>query len=318
MEEKQVVPTLTIDPEFQNKIPPLSEAEYKQLEENILNAGEVWEPIVTWNGVIVDGHNRYKIVQEHPEIKWRTREIDFQDKWDAFDWMYKNQLGRRNLTDEQRTYLLGKLYEARKHTEVFKGNQYTVDGGAQNEHNQTRTADKIAKEQCVGKETVKRAEKFAQGVDAIREQEPETAEAILNGKTNVTKQDVMAIAKARDEQRQQMIEAIKNREPLNPKPKKEKERAFVAGTQENRELNNRLNDVIGEMYGDVENATFTIDMLLTTLKSSAEQYIESLSRDIHMHTNLLTQDGKAQIIKMIDDVIVSKIQIIRSEIENAQ
>lgn len=65
---------LRIDLEFQGKIPPLTEAEYKQLEENILDAGEVYEPIVTWNGTIVDGHNRYKIVTEHPEIKWRTRE----------------------------------------------------------------------------------------------------------------------------------------------------------------------------------------------------------------------------------------------------
>jgi hypothetical protein len=105
---------LRIDPEFQGKIPPLTDAEFEQLRENILSAGEVYEPLVTWNGVIVDGHNRWKVIQEHPELPWRSRKMDFADKWAAFDWMYKNQLGRRNLTEAQRTYLVGKMYEARK------------------------------------------------------------------------------------------------------------------------------------------------------------------------------------------------------------
>ena len=113
--EKGARRILKIDPEFQSKIPPLSEAEFNQLEENILTAGEVFEPIAVWHNTIIDGHNRYKIIQSHPEIRWHFREMSFNDKWAAFDWMYKNQLGRRNLTDAQKTYLLGKLYESRKH-----------------------------------------------------------------------------------------------------------------------------------------------------------------------------------------------------------
>ena len=78
---------LKIDPEFRDKIPPLTDAEYEQLEENIVSDGEVYEPICVWNGIIVDGHNRYKIVQEHPEIPYRTKELQFSDKWEAFEWM---------------------------------------------------------------------------------------------------------------------------------------------------------------------------------------------------------------------------------------
>ena len=55
---------LTIDPEFRDKIPPLTETEYAQLRENILADGEVYEPIVVWNGTIIDGHNRWKIFFE--------------------------------------------------------------------------------------------------------------------------------------------------------------------------------------------------------------------------------------------------------------
>lgn len=79
-----------IDPEFQGKIPPIGEDEYKQLCENILEAGEVYEPLVVWNGVLIDGHNRWKVIQEFPNIKWRVREMQFPDKWAAFEWMYRN------------------------------------------------------------------------------------------------------------------------------------------------------------------------------------------------------------------------------------
>ncbi len=59
---------LRTDPEFESKIPPLTDEEFQQLETNILADGVVISPIIVWNGVIVDGHNRYRIVSRHPEI----------------------------------------------------------------------------------------------------------------------------------------------------------------------------------------------------------------------------------------------------------
>ena len=47
---------LRIDPEFEKKIPPLTAEEFRQLEENILADGLVINPLIIWNGVIVDGH----------------------------------------------------------------------------------------------------------------------------------------------------------------------------------------------------------------------------------------------------------------------
>ena len=46
---------LRIDPEFESKIPPLTEEEYQLLEENILQDGVVLNPLIVWNGCIVDG-----------------------------------------------------------------------------------------------------------------------------------------------------------------------------------------------------------------------------------------------------------------------
>ena len=56
---------LKIDPEFQSQIPPLTDDEFKQLEENILKEGKLLSPLIVWNNTLVDGHNRYAILQKH-------------------------------------------------------------------------------------------------------------------------------------------------------------------------------------------------------------------------------------------------------------
>ena len=63
---------LKIDPEFQSQIPPLTDDEFKQLEENILKEGKLISPLIVWGNTLVDGHNRYEIVQKHPEISFST------------------------------------------------------------------------------------------------------------------------------------------------------------------------------------------------------------------------------------------------------
>ena len=64
---------LKVDPEFQGKIPPLTFEELEQLEKNIVNDGKVINPIIVWNRLIVDGHNRYAILQKHPDIPYQPQ-----------------------------------------------------------------------------------------------------------------------------------------------------------------------------------------------------------------------------------------------------
>lgn len=45
---------IKIDAEFQGKIPPLTFEELNQLETNILREGHILNPIILWNGTIVD------------------------------------------------------------------------------------------------------------------------------------------------------------------------------------------------------------------------------------------------------------------------
>jgi len=95
---------LIIDAEFKNLIPPLSESELSQLEINIINDG-CRDPIVIWNGIIVDGHNRFNICTNN-SIEFNTVEKEFDNKNAVKLWMINNQAGRRNLTDGWKFELL--------------------------------------------------------------------------------------------------------------------------------------------------------------------------------------------------------------------
>ena len=105
---------LKIDPEFQSKIPPLTFEELNLLETNILEEGRILNPLIVWNGLIVDGHNRFAILKNHPEIKYTVLEKEFANRYEAIVWICRNQLGRRNLKPEQFKYVLGQQYEAEK------------------------------------------------------------------------------------------------------------------------------------------------------------------------------------------------------------
>ena len=291
---------LKIDKEFREKIPPLTEAEFEQLRENILSDGEVYEPIVTWNGVIVDGHNRWRIIQEHPKIPFKVKEMDFADKWAAFEWMYRKQLGRRNLTDEQRTYLLGKLYEARKqcvgnHADRDESGRFV---GAQNEHKGkvARTSDIIAAEVGVGKETVKRAEQFAKGVDALREVSPEAADRIINGKANATKGAVAELKDAMEEEVKEFAKAVNEGKPLKAKTPRPM-------SPQMKDFSKKLLDVVSEM----ENVgkAYTLDDAIRDLNSAEDVFINQIEFVLEERKEVIGSDerGKEQVIGFIESVI---------------
>jgi len=94
---------LKIKEEFKKLIPPLSKEEFTQLETNCLNEG-IREAIVTWQGFIVDGHNRYEIAQRWG-LEFKTEPKQFESESDVKVWMINNQFGRRNLSNYQRSVL---------------------------------------------------------------------------------------------------------------------------------------------------------------------------------------------------------------------
>lgn len=165
---------IIIDPEFQRLLLPLTSEEYAQLERNIIDFG-CKSPLQLWDGILIDGHNRYEICTKHG-IKFNTEYLDLIDRKDAHDWIINNQLGRRNVTPEQASYLRGKRFNSEKngHGGDRKSN-HQYDGLID-------TADKLADEYNVGRATIERDAKFAKAVDTIAENAGEDARRALVAK----------------------------------------------------------------------------------------------------------------------------------------
>lgn len=171
-------------------IPPLSSEELSQLELNISNEG-VREPLILWplenQYVLVDGHNRYSICQKL-KLTFPFKLIPFKNEDEAKDWMVKNQLGRRNLSPEQQSYLRGLRYlheRTTQHAENLTGQNVP--------RKKEDTSERLASEYHVSAKTIKRDAQFALGLDQIGQENPELKKEILSGESKIKKKDVEAM-----------------------------------------------------------------------------------------------------------------------------
>lgn len=294
---------LTIDPEFRDKVPPMTEAEFRQLEENILKDGRVKVPITVWDGTIVDGHNRWAIIQKHQEIPYEVEEVHFSDRYEAIVWICKNQLGRRNLTDAQKTYLIGRQYEAQKMTQGgIRGNQYTKEPSAQNEHlPKMKTAEAIAMEHGIGRESVKRAEKFSKGVDAAEKIDSGSRDAILSGKSKIPKHIISELPKMEPEQQREVAAAAKSGSTW-PLTKEKRTGSKIGYPTERRELNAAIRDAVASMQDTDRIVEHTVDDLLEDLTAIINDFNGKTKRSIQNYSTVLRDESaKEKVIAALSE-----------------
>lgn len=193
---------LEIKPVFRDLIPPLHPDELKTLEESLLQEG-CREAIITWNGVIIDGHNRYSLCHKHC-IPFKVIEMNFELHEEAVSWICNNQLGRRSLSPETRKYLIGKRYAAEKvigATNKYGYNQHTkpeekeVGYKNSNQPNRYKTATKLGNEYNLSQGTVCRYGSYSQEIDRINSSNSTIADSILSGKLKLTHTQIKLISK---------------------------------------------------------------------------------------------------------------------------
>lgn len=146
-----------IDEELRDLLPPLTEEEYKKLEENILQNGlldpiKVWTDTKTEETYIVDGHNRYSICIKHkiPIEHWNIQYLSghkYATKDEVIQWMIDTQLGRRNLTPIQRIAIAEKyrpLLERKAKENQGKRNDLNISADLPKRKNTRAELAKIA------------------------------------------------------------------------------------------------------------------------------------------------------------------------------
>jgi len=210
---------LTVLDEIKKQLFPLQKEEMELLEESILKEG-IREPLIVWNNngkqILVDGHNRYEIARKH-NLSFTTITKDFANIDEAIDWINRNQLGRRNLTDEQRKYLIGKIYNQQKEKHGgSRGNQYAgknsevasckscnlpnTDNG--------RTINKLSKIAKVSPRAISTCSDFAEAVEKVREISPIAAQKILQGEIKDAVTTLPQIAKKEPEKLPEVVKKI--------------------------------------------------------------------------------------------------------------
>ena len=199
-------PAWTVDPEFHRLCPPLSDEELRQLEANLLADG-CRDPLVVWEegGLLLDGHNRYAMCQEHA-LPFPVTRHSLPDRDAAIHWIIANQLGRRNLTPEQKSYLRGKRYQQEKKAISNEEgvNQYSVVDTDFRYQPQTR--ERVSKEQGVAPSTIQADDAFVTALDTLEaEVRADIRDIVLKrqerGKQQATKKQVTHVGKLiKDEQ----------------------------------------------------------------------------------------------------------------------
>lgn len=199
---------LKIDPEFKQLIRPLRRREFAQLEANLLADG-CREPLVVWNDFIIDGHNRYEICMRH-SIPFDTKEMEFECREAAIAWICANQLGRRNITEETRKYLIGMQYESEKVVTRIRNklgkNQHSRPFDDEDEDDPEDTvgrhwtARRIAEENNVSPATVQKYANFTRAVEMIGDKEPKLVPKILSGQYKIAHKHVLDMAELSPEE----------------------------------------------------------------------------------------------------------------------
>ena len=140
----------------------------------------------------------------YPEIKYTTHEKQFDDRFAVIAWICRNQLGRRNLTPEQKKYLIGKQYEAEKQRQGTN-NQYikakSESCQIDNFHSAQKTCERIAEENGISSRSVCRAEAFSKAVDIADAVEPGIRSELLAGEIKATEKDIRELVIAEPEER---------------------------------------------------------------------------------------------------------------------
>lgn len=261
---------LKTDADFRNLIQPISRQEYLQLETDLIING-CQHPIITWDGYIVAGHNRYEICRRNG-IPFCTVELHFSCKEEVMAWICRDQLERSDLPEVMQRFLIGVLYESEKAADKERtrfGSYQNIYGSGQEALSKTSTAIMIAKKYHLARVSVEKYGAFARALNEVGKKEPAIISSILSGKYQISHNGVLELAKLPAEEVRRMN---RNLERSNPdfvryrKPRKD--------SQKNRNTN--PSDEPAASVKDMP--TYDPDSEITGLTLTIPSWISSISR----------------------------------------
>jgi hypothetical protein len=164
---------ITINPDYDRQVPKLSQQEYSSLKQDIHEYGQLYPIIVNQDGVVLDGHHRFRICEElgkEPEYKVK----EFKDDAEERLFVIKSNLAGkgRHLNKFRRTELALKLKpdlkEIARRNESLGGKNKKKSTRRKGDRNLTplgRVVDEIARMANVSRDTVTKVEKIIESLE---------------------------------------------------------------------------------------------------------------------------------------------------------
>ena len=262
---------IIIDEEFMRLMPPLNDNEYCSLEQDILVHG-CMNPLVLWNNILIDGHNRYNIVKEH-NLPFNTISLEFNSRDEAISWMITIQIFRRNLTPMQLTYYRGLQYNIEK--KIQGGDRFTQNKPkGQYVPLVENTAERLSEQYKVTSRTIKRDGQIADVLVAIGKESQEAKNSILTGDTKINRKQLREMLSASKE------EIITTAKEIATGTFEEKNRAAKPDVSDNNHpMTTSIINEANEFVNSIRNINLGND--LNDLKTTLRTYIDNLETIYH-------------------------------------
>ena len=177
--------------ELSKAFPPMSDEEYQDLKDSIENIG-VQQPIVIYEGKIIDGWHRYNAAND---VGMPCPEVELENDIDPRDFVIANNKARRHLTKSQIALSYTKVYQWHPVGKNPKSVETT----------DLKTSKELAKMAGVGVSTIEKAKQV------LTKGNKEIIDAVESGKIDVSKG--AKIAKLPKEKQAKALS-----EPPEPKP----------------------------------------------------------------------------------------------------
>ena len=187
----------TVLPEMAELLPPLTGEQLAALETDILKNGCYSPVIVNEDMVVIDGHNRQRLCEQHG-LPYQMAVFSFEDMLEAKQWALDTQKGRRNLDKWE----LGKIalrlkpdIEARARENMSAGGGDQKSEGAksgcansQNPISPVNTTKELADAVGIGHQTMSRVMQIDEHAPTAVKEALDSGDLSINQGYNITRQ----------------------------------------------------------------------------------------------------------------------------------
>ncbi len=228
----------TVLPEMAELLPPLTGEQLAALEADILKNGCYSPVIVNEDMVVIDGHNRQRLCEQHG-LPYQMAVFSFADLLEAKQWALDTQKGRRNLDKWE----LGKIAlrlkpdieaRAKENMSAGGGDQKSEDAksgcaNSQNPISPVNTTQELADAVGIGHQTMSRIMQIDEHAPPAVKDALDSGDLSINQGYNITRQVQELPEDQRDEAAAQAVELEKAKKEIQQADAESNRRHKIAG-----------------------------------------------------------------------------------------